>query len=82
MFAKACHKITRIIEKKLVEDEKSPITEDERIMMKELCITLSTVMKNVCKFNWNSLITDEGDPEIDKKDHTKKEVKTSKEDLE
>ncbi|EAS05094.2 hypothetical protein TTHERM_01287970 (macronuclear) [Tetrahymena thermophila SB210] len=82
IIAKVCHRITKIIERKLLEDEKSPISEDDKIIMKELCSALSTMMQNICKFNWNSLITDEGNPD-DKKDSTNKKIdKLPKEELE
>lgn len=53
IIKKCCHKIIKMMEKKIAEDEKNPLTDDHKITIKELCICVSRMMLNICKFNWN-----------------------------
>lgn len=47
------------MEKWILDDEKSPLTDENKITINELCICMSSVLLNICQFNFNQLVIEE-----------------------
>lgn len=65
-IAKCCHKIIKTVEKNITNEEKSPLTDEDKLTIKELCLCLSRMLLNISTLNWNSLAMEEVDIQTEK----------------